>query len=1552
MLRVTIRYEGGEKAITVPVKATVAELLQQFEKETSVPSTNVTLLVNGDVVLDPANVLATFVKEGQTSLFLDAIVSGVTAEQRLQTVQARLQAQAGSEDVDMRGAFLGPQEAERLTAWLMTNPNVRALYLSDNSIGDDGVEFFKRFLQTNPNLFVLSLNSNNISDRGLTLLAEALLTNMHLAVLELAGNHISVEGVRTVKKVLEQNHTVTYLLVDSKALDASSREVIRPDGIVVRNVALRDALHEAIRCRDIRKVSALLDAGADAWGLNTAGENVLHMAVRSGLPQMLDVILRSASALCRLNHVNADGRTPLHLACELNASEFVARLIRRGSRLLAQDYQGLMPFEIRCGATFRVELRQMFINALTQGKVFKDAVNLLHKVCPDVLQELFGQYAVVVTLAAANDPPLALPWAKQIFSCIEKGDLLGAIDRLEAQLKEEEDADVRLLYGICGALLDHDDAVTSLASANSLNTPLTSFSDVVRRDEKNPKRVCGAAVAYLLSKSDDFPASWTSKALAALDDLHQAAFATSRAPVPGSASQVQPQSAAAVLATRWSEVRRKYPSQTKNMEKLMKMTGLASVKDTVLGIFEQIELVREQRQKLNEIPLHARFEGNPGTGKTTVLELYAEILKDAGVLKKTAVLHRTTGTKLKIEGIGDLQDLLKKMMDAGGGVLFVDEAYQLDPASDPDGRKILDTIMDEMEARKGELVVVIAGYRKHIEKLIEYNPGLPSRFPQQFVFQDYTDDELLDMLTKQISDKGFRVSDPKWCRIAVKRLGRRRGKDGFGNARDVRNLVDQSLTRQRQRITEQRRQGSGDRADVMLLERDDLLGPKASRESLLRTCKAYEELQKLHGLQSVKRTIDALVNIAVQNAELEDREEPVADKLNLNRVFLGNPGTGKTTVAKLYGEILSHLGLLSKREVVFKTASDFNGTVIGESTKVAASIIESARGCVLVIDEAYALDPQGGFSGKGDPYKAAVIDTIVEKVQVGDDIAVVLLGYKKQMEDMLRNANSGLARRFNLDDALFFEDYDDEALFRILGAKAKAAGLKLSLQTQRAAVKILARQRNLPNFGNAGAIDNLLGNARVRMQKRLADLSAAQAAAQKELNVEDFDCPHDVIPPTDEELGPELAAKRTAMENVIANARRTGRDFSGDIDFNFLFVGPPGTGKTTGARLVGRMMRSLGVLQDSEVIEAQASDFVTGYAQQAAKRTEEIFQKALGKVLFIDEAYSLRTIDPMGEVMNAICGLMTRPEYKGKMVVILAGYDREMGELIKSNSGLESRFRVKIHFEPWDARKSARILGAFLSERDLTFSPDAEGVAEAILQEAVMAPNWSSGRDVEGIGKSLLEGVRPGVTEVDAALLRHAVRKLVDDRTKTAAIGSNAVVAALPRLQSQSASTSAPVVATATAVKEVQQGGDDLPRTAQGADGCDWYGMDIKTEVTPLSDALEEFGWAGEQKIEELSKGNPDSDADWQVLIRQLQKKGVHVDVAKQIVKKWIIASEKMRRDRYEAEVQAKLKNRKPIIQCQVCKSTANYWAPCYVAPMQIGWEEVEIAAFKGRRGF
>lgn len=136
---------------------------------------------------------------------------------------------------------------------------------------------------------------------------------------------------------------------------------------------------------------------------------------------------------------------------------------------------------------------------------------------------------------------------------------------------------------------------------------------------------------------------------------------------------------------------------------------------------------------------------------------------------------------------------------------------------------------------------------------------------------------------------------------------------------------------------------------------------------------------------------------------------------------------GKTTVAKLFAGVLNDLGLLSKGEVVLKTASDFVGSVLGESESKTRAILKASEGCVLVIDEAYSLSGAFGWGGTGggDPYRTAVVDTLVEQVQnvPGEDRCVLLLGYRAEMEAFMKRTNPGLARRFAVDNSFVFEDY-------------------------------------------------------------------------------------------------------------------------------------------------------------------------------------------------------------------------------------------------------------------------------------------------------------------------------------------------------------------------------------------------------------------------------------------------------------------------------------------------------------------------------------------------
>ena len=275
----------------------------------------------------------------------------------------------------------------------------------------------------------------------------------------------------------------------------------------------------------------------------------------------------------------------------------------------------------------------------------------------------------------------------------------------------------------------------------------------------------------------------------------------------------------------------------------------------------------------------------------------------------------TTGSKLSYEGVKGAQQLIDQALLVGGGAIFIDEAYQLVSEHDTSGKQVLDFLLAEMENRVGKLIFVLAGYNKEMEKFFEHNPGLPSRVPYRLQFADYTDAELMTMLEDFVLkryqgrmdiDDGIRGL---YGRIAVKRLGRGRGTPGFGNARALQNMFARVCERQAERVEKARRAGAS--ANDFFMTKEDLIGPDPSQ--VIPNNAAWKELQGMIGLATVKESVRNFFALVETNyhRELEEKE-PL--QMSLNRVFLGSPGTGKTTVAKLYGQVLVDLGLLSNGE--------------------------------------------------------------------------------------------------------------------------------------------------------------------------------------------------------------------------------------------------------------------------------------------------------------------------------------------------------------------------------------------------------------------------------------------------------------------------------------------------------------------------------------------------------------------------------------------------------------------------------------------------------------
>lgn len=371
----------------------------------------------------------------------------------------------------------------------------------------------------------------------------------------------------------------------------------------------------------------------------------------------------------------------------------------------------------------------------------------------------------------------------------------------------------------------------------------------------------------------------------------------------------------------WGRLKQTEGIANDSLDSLMSMTGLEDVKAQFLTVKAKIDTTQRQGTDLKKERFGVVLLGNPGTGKTTVARLYASFLFSLGVIPGSEFVE-TTGSSLASEGVAGAKKLVERILNAGGGAFFVDEAYQLALGHNYGGKAVLDYLLAEIENQVGNIAFIFAGYNKQMESFFEHNPGLESRMPYRLQFHDYSDKELLIMLSRLIrkkwSDK-MKVEDGLeglYARIVVRRVGSGRGREGFGNARALENVLSKISERQAGRLRRER--ASGMLPDDFLLAKEDLVGPEPT--AAIVASSAWKDLQALIGLDTVKNAVRTFLDRVAVNYQRELAEKPLVE-VSLNRVFVGSPGTGKTTVGKLYAQILADIGLLSNAEGMFHILS-------------------------------------------------------------------------------------------------------------------------------------------------------------------------------------------------------------------------------------------------------------------------------------------------------------------------------------------------------------------------------------------------------------------------------------------------------------------------------------------------------------------------------------------------------------------------------------------------------------------------------------------------------
>jgi SpoVK/Ycf46/Vps4 family AAA+-type ATPase len=538
-------------------------------------------------------------------------------------------------------------------------------------------------------------------------------------------------------------------------------------------------------------------------------------------------------------------------------------------------------------------------------------------------------------------------------------------------------------------------------------------------------------------------------------------------------------------------------------------------------------------------------------------------------------------------------------------------------------------------------------------------------------------------------------------------------------------------------------------------------GRGPGRGTVGRLADLLADLDRLVGLADVKREVATLVRLH-QMADRRTAAGLPAPPLSRHLVFAGAPGTGKTTVARLYGAILAELGVLHTGQLVEVGRADLVANVVGGTALKTAERFEQALGGVLFIDEAYTL----ATTATGGPdFGREAVDTLVKLMEDHrDEVVVIVAGYTQEMRTFLAT-NPGLASRFSR--TIEFADYSPADLVTIVEGSCRTFHYRLELETRDALTTYFAKMPRDAGFGNGRAARRVFEEMVGRQAYRLGNDPDADTLALTRLLPEDLGR----LPGAG--VGAGAAAADTArVEALLAELHQmvglseAKREVSNMVDLlasaqqrqaaglpvpglsrHLIFAGPPGTGKTTVARLYGGILTALGVLARGQVVEVSRADLVGEYVGHTAQRTRSAFERARGGVLFLDEAYALSSQQGSGvdfgqEAIDTLVKLME--DHRDEVVVIAAGYGAEMEGFLATNPGLSSRFSHHVRFADYSCDELVTIVSQHAAAAGYEFTGAAVAALRRHFDSAPRGPSFGNGRYARQV--------------LDMAITRHAGR--------------------------------------------------------------------------------------------------------------------------------------------------------------------------------------------------
>jgi len=799
-------------------------------------------------------------------------------------------------------------------------------------------------------------------------------------------------------------------------------------------------------------------------------------------------------------------------------------------------------------------------------------------------------------------------------------------------------------------------------------------------------------------------------------------------------------------------------------QQLRSMIGMESVKKQIVEKFKGINAEKRAWMKLEEANrikpapekkenmdfMHIALTGNPGTGKTTVARLLGQFFAESGYLRTGHVVE-TDRSGLVAGYVGQTAIKTREMVQkALGGILFIDEAYSItQEENDSFGQECIDTLIKAMDEFKHDLIVVAAGYPEPMEKFLKSNPGMSRRIREQIYIPDYTPEEFLQILNLHMQKNHLRFSEtlqPRMADFCENWIAS--ADENWGNAGEAVNFVS-DLRNAAANMTDIRKITDKNTGEVFSIIESSHIPEKYSK--FLRPAEeirgnAVEDIMKMPGLKSVKSRIKEIENALITG----NLGEPG------HYVFMGAPGTGKTTVARKMGLLFRSHGLLKRGHLVETSAGELISEMLHhpDFDKIGKKAIDG----ILFIDEAYQL--MNTANGKD------IVDSLVKYMEDHrKQLCVILAGYEDEMSDMLRTANPGLASRIGR-GKIYFDNYTGEELYQIFRVMLPEAGLRADEDfmelSHRAIVRYAERQSKNQTFGNARYIrSSYLEEAKIRMNARLVNTYGTEIPEEENNFLTGADIPEALVHLTKQPLSkPDqrplleqlndiigFANIKEYLHNLLNMAKFQQEDDSGGMpvtpNLNIVLKGNPGTGKTMIANMIGKVYKECGLLPEGRTFKVDRSDLVAGYVGQTAIKTRNWIEKAMGNVLFIDEAYSLTdngSENDFGtEAVTTLVAAMT--DHMGEFSVIVAGYPDKMDRFIRSNAGLNGRFQEFL-VEDYTAEELAQIFRGMCHKMKFQIDPELDEKLVLFFTQFKAGKsgreNWQNARECEILCRNML----------------------------------------------------------------------------------------------------------------------------------------------------------------------------------------------------------------------